>query len=184
MIFCCSFQKYRQVVACLSSTSRTTLMSKLVLWTTPFSKKFLLDVLNCFSICHSSFSSGRLVCSCWNKVVFLLWICYPPNLLFESSYRQIKLRSTYGNVLIWAMSMQFMWHISRPSWSNEISWLLSPSTTSYFRPCLRRFIWNSGRGIVNLLALTYLVTRHVFSKLEMTFSGPRAIAERCRRGSE
>jgi len=46
VIFCRFFQKYRQVVACPSSTSRTTLMGKLVLWTTPFSKKFVLDVLN------------------------------------------------------------------------------------------------------------------------------------------
>ena len=118
-------------IARLSPDRVVELMSKLVLWTTPFSKTIMLDVPNYSvelkqlgelkdksSIRYSSFLKECLVCPCWSEVVSPLWVCYPTNLLIwiglSSNQTQtylpecVSLTNTYAS---------FWWNMSRPSWS-------------------------------------------------------------------
>jgi hypothetical protein len=54
----------------------------------------------------------------------------------------------FGPTNIFALFLQ---HMSPSSWSIEMSLLLSPSMTSLFSPCLKRFIWTFGNSVGNLL---------------------------------
>ena len=103
----------------LSPDRGVELMSKLVLWTTPFSKKIVLDVQN-YSVELKQL--GRVERQeLYPDIVHFQWDVYSVHVearwyflggnanlqifWFELGYHQIKLRPTYLNVLVWPILM-------------------------------------------------------------------------------
>ena len=156
-------------IARLSPDRDVELMSKLVLWTTPFSKKIVLDVQN-YSVELKQLgrverqelypdivpSQGMSSPSVPKQggISFVGMLSYKSLIWIGLSSNQTQ--ANLLNVLVWPILMPV--HATYESTVLEYldKFVLSPSTTFLSSPCLRRFILNIGREHWKLVGTNFV----------------------------